>query len=102
VFCYGVGVRSGPAEAERLAAVLDHLEEDVLGAPVATPRADRAAVLTFGRPVMVPPAGAGRDAARVLTRALEERVQALLDGAAARPHGARASPCRAASTSAVQ
>jgi 1-acyl-sn-glycerol-3-phosphate acyltransferase len=102
VFCYGVGVGSGPADAETLAAVLDHLEEDILGAPVATPRADRDAVLTFGRPVMVHPDRAGRDAARLLTRTLEERVQALLDGTGARPHGERPSPCRAASTSASQ
>jgi 1-acyl-sn-glycerol-3-phosphate acyltransferase len=102
VFCYGVGVGSGRADGERLAAVLDHLEEDILGAPVATPRADRAAVLTFGRPVTVHPERAGRGAARLLTRALEERVQALLDSSAARPHGERAAPCRAASTSASQ
>ncbi len=82
VYCYGVAGRAGEADEERLTALLDHLEEDVLGATVAAPRAARAAVLTFGRPVVVPRAGVTRDAAAALTRTLEERVQAMLGGAA--------------------
>jgi hypothetical protein len=109
VFCYGAGVSMRQADEERLAAALDHLEEDVLGAPVAAPRADRAAVLTFGRPVVVAADRSGRVAAPALTRLLEERVQSLLDdtlaadpGTPAQPQGTRPSACRTASTSASQ
>ncbi len=80
VFCYGADSRPVKTSRERLAAALDHLEEDVLGAPVAAPRAAGAALLTFGQPVAVDPARPGPGAARALTRALEERVQALLGG----------------------
>jgi 1-acyl-sn-glycerol-3-phosphate acyltransferase len=114
VFCYGAGDCAGRDDGDRLAAALDHLEEDVLGAPVAAPRAALSAVLTFGRPVAVEPAGGGRNAAAVLTRALERRVQALLDGrpdaesaprddvTPAHPQGERWSLRRTASTSASQ
>ncbi|HEX5271239.1 MAG TPA: 1-acyl-sn-glycerol-3-phosphate acyltransferase [Gemmataceae bacterium] len=79
LFCYRAGGRPGQDHAERLGALLDHLEEDVLGAAVAAPRAARAAVLTFGPPVAVRARRAVRSAAPLLTRALQERVQALLD-----------------------
>jgi 1-acyl-sn-glycerol-3-phosphate acyltransferase len=85
VFCYGT--------AGQLSEILDHLEEDILGAPVAAPRAPRAAVLTFGRPVVVDRGGAGREAATALTRVLEERVQALLDGTADRGPAIRQEAC---------
>jgi len=80
VFCYGADSRSGQADRERVAATLDHLEEDLLGVPVAAARAACAALLTFGPPVAVDPARARPGAAPALTRTIEERVQALLDG----------------------
>jgi hypothetical protein len=102
VFCYGAGDNPRRADGDHLAAALDHLEEDLLGAPVAAPRAARSAVLTFGRPVVVDPVHPGRSASAALTRALEERVQALLDGPPAPGQGEWASPCRTTSTSVSQ
>jgi 1-acyl-sn-glycerol-3-phosphate acyltransferase len=80
VFCYGVNSCSEKTDPERMAAALDHLEEDVLGASVAAPRAACTARLTFGEPVAINPARAQLGAARALTHTLEERVQALLGG----------------------
>ena len=64
---------------ERLAETLDKLEEDVLGASTAGIRAARRAVLAFGEPIPVESGSRKRDAVQLLTRTLEERVQALLD-----------------------
>jgi hypothetical protein len=91
LYCYAAGRLSAGADLERVAAALDHLEEDVLGVPVAPPRAARAAVVTFGEPATVHPGHARKEAARALTRTLEQRVQALLDGARAGGDGPRGS-----------
>ena len=64
---------------ERVAETIDKFEEDVFGIPTATPRAVRRAVLAFGEPVEAPSQRKKEDVA-LLTKTLEQRVQALLDG----------------------
>ncbi len=55
-------------------------EEDVLSASTATVhRAPRKAIVTFGDPILVDPAGDKREATASLTKLLEQRVQMLLD-----------------------
>lgn len=71
-------VAQGPS-LERIAETLDKFEEDVLGVKTATIRGSRRATITFGDPVPVVAGKNRRAAAAVLTRTLEERVQALLD-----------------------
>ncbi len=63
---------------ERMAETIDKFEEDFLGAPTARIRGTRRATVTFGQPVVIERHGA-REGARRLTRALEDRVQQLLD-----------------------
>jgi hypothetical protein len=79
-YCYPANQDSGRTDLERLADALDHLEEEILSVPVAAPRAGCAAILTFGEPVRVEPDLTGKGQTQALTRTLEERVQALLDG----------------------
>ena len=62
---------------ERIADSLDRLEEDVLGAPLATSRGARGAVVAFGEPIPIAPGGESLSASD-LTRLLERRVQELL------------------------
>jgi FAD/FMN-containing dehydrogenase len=62
---------------ERIAETLDKLEEDILGAPLASVRGPTGAVVTFGKPISV---GAGNSplTSAELTQLLQERVQELL------------------------
>ena len=64
---------------ERIAETLDKLEEDVLGVKTARIRGARKATVVFGEPIRVEGERGKRVGAAVLTRFLEERVQALLD-----------------------
>jgi 1-acyl-sn-glycerol-3-phosphate acyltransferase len=64
---------------ERVAETIDKFEEDVFGIPTATPRGVRRAVVSFGEPVEAPSQRKKEDVA-LLTKTLEQRVQALLDG----------------------
>jgi 1-acyl-sn-glycerol-3-phosphate acyltransferase len=64
---------------ERVAETIDKFEEDVFGIPTATPRGVRRAVVSFGAPVEAPSQRKKEDVA-LLTKTLEQRVQALLDG----------------------
>ena len=82
LFSYpGDYVRERPS-IERMAETLDKFEEDVLGRPTATIRGARRATVTFGAPVEVTADRRDKHATENLTRLLEERVQALLDGTA--------------------
>ncbi|MEX0866752.1 MAG: lysophospholipid acyltransferase family protein, partial [Pirellulales bacterium] len=70
-------VRENPT-IERIAETLDKFEEDVLRVFSATVRAQRRATVLFGEPIPVE-AGRKREAARELTRQMEQAVQGLLD-----------------------
>lgn len=63
---------------EHLGEILDKFEEDILGAPTATARADRRGAILFGEPIEVRPARRMTAAVAQLTATLEERVQELL------------------------
>ena len=65
---------------ERMAETLDKFEEDVLGYATARIRGARRATVTFGEPIPIEPRKGKKEAAAALTRMMEERVQALLDG----------------------
>jgi hypothetical protein len=65
---------------ERMAETIDKFEEDVLGRKTATIRGARAATVTFGEPILVVSSKGKKNAAKMLTRTMEERVQGLLDG----------------------
>jgi FAD/FMN-containing dehydrogenase/1-acyl-sn-glycerol-3-phosphate acyltransferase len=62
---------------ERISETLDKLEEDILGAPLASLRAATGAVVAFGEPIAVG-AGEGRMTAPELTAVLQQRVEELL------------------------
>ncbi len=79
-FCYPAKELAEGTDIESVSAALDHLEEEILGVSVAAPRAACAAVLTFGEPARIEPGVTGKVYTRALTRTLEQRVQALLDG----------------------
>ena len=64
---------------ERIAETLDKMEEDVLGFRTARIRGARKATVVFGPPISVEAERGTKKEAAVLTRLLEERVQALLD-----------------------
>jgi 1-acyl-sn-glycerol-3-phosphate acyltransferase len=64
---------------ERLAEIVDKYEEDVLGKPMALAHTPRRAVIQFGAPVEVPPRSGGKEAARLLTETLQQRLQGLVD-----------------------
>jgi 1-acyl-sn-glycerol-3-phosphate acyltransferase len=70
---------------ERIAETLDKLEEDVLGRKTARIRGARKATVVFGEPIRVEGERGKRVGAAVLTRVLEERVQALLDDSHTKP-----------------
>jgi 1-acyl-sn-glycerol-3-phosphate acyltransferase len=84
LFCYPGDYVAERPTIERIAETLDKFEEDVLGVPIARARGKRAGTVTFGEPIVVEP-GRGKQATAGLTRLLEERVQALLDGTVACP-----------------
>jgi 1-acyl-sn-glycerol-3-phosphate acyltransferase len=65
---------------ERMAETLDKFEEDVLGYKTARIRGARRVTVTFGEPIPIEPQKGKKEAAAALTRIMEERVQALLDG----------------------
>ncbi|MBN2129417.1 MAG: 1-acyl-sn-glycerol-3-phosphate acyltransferase [Sedimentisphaerales bacterium] len=65
---------------ERVAETLDKFEEDVLGYATARIRGARRATVTFGEPIPIEPQKGKKEAAAALTRIMEQRVQALLDG----------------------
>jgi hypothetical protein len=75
--CSGDYVTEHPT-IERMAETIDKFEEDFLGAPTARIRGTRRATVTFGQPIVIQRHGK-RASARSLTRALEHRVQQLLD-----------------------
>lgn len=84
LFSYpGDYVKSRPT-IERVAETLDKFEEDVLGFATARIRGARRAVVDLGEPIDVRGFAQGmtqpRKAARPLTLALEQAIQALLDG----------------------
>jgi 1-acyl-sn-glycerol-3-phosphate acyltransferase len=81
LYCYPGDYVAERPSVDRIADTLDKFEEDVLGVPIAKPRAARGAVVSFGEPVMIEPA-AKKGAATELTALLERRVQELLDGIA--------------------
>lgn len=70
-------VRENPT-IERIAETLDKFEEDVLRVFSATVRAKRRATVMFGEPIPVKSVRK-REAARELTRQMEQAVQGLLD-----------------------
>jgi len=78
-FSYPGNYVSERPSVERIAETLDKFEEDVLDASTATVRGTRKAIVTFGEPMVVDPAGDKREATACLTRLLERRVQTLLD-----------------------
>lgn len=64
---------------ERLAEIIDKLEEDVLGLPYPTVKGERRITVRFGEPIAAQPFIAQTDCVQLLTRDLENRVQGLLD-----------------------
>jgi 1-acyl-sn-glycerol-3-phosphate acyltransferase len=65
---------------ERMAETLDKFEEDVLGYKTARIRGTRRVTVAFGEAIPVERQKGKKGAAAELTRTMEERVQALLDG----------------------
>lgn len=63
---------------ERMAETVDKFEEDFLDMPTARIRGEREATVTFGEPVAIA-STMNKGSAKMLTRELEGRVQALLD-----------------------
>ncbi|MEA1950865.1 MAG: hypothetical protein U9N87_05740 [Planctomycetota bacterium] len=78
-FSYPGNYVSEEPSIERMAETLDKFEEDVLGYATARIRGARKATVTFGEPIPIEPQRGKKEAA-ALTRVMEERVQALLDG----------------------
>jgi hypothetical protein len=64
---------------ERLAEIIDKLEEDVLGLPYPTVKGKRRITVRFGEPIFAEPFISQVDGSHVLTQELENRVQGLLD-----------------------
>ncbi|NQU22949.1 MAG: 1-acyl-sn-glycerol-3-phosphate acyltransferase [Candidatus Nealsonbacteria bacterium] len=79
-FSYPGNYVAEEASIERMAETLDKFEEDVLGHKTARIRGTRKATVTFGEPIPIEPQRQKKEAAAALTRIMEERVQALLDG----------------------
>jgi hypothetical protein len=63
---------------ERMAETLDKFEEDVFGADVPGVRGRRQVRIDFGEPILVPSARQ-RDGAAELTKAMQSRVQGIID-----------------------
>lgn len=70
---------------ERVAEIIDKLEEDVLELPTASLKGDRRAIIAFGKPIEVTLQKRKRDEAPLLTQTLENAVQAVLDEIPATP-----------------
>jgi 1-acyl-sn-glycerol-3-phosphate acyltransferase len=88
LYSYPADYLAGKPSVERLAETVDKLEEDVLHVRSAGLRGPRRAIVSFGEPVLAEP-DATSDDAEAITRALELRVQDLLDavnGSAMMPH----------------
>ena len=64
---------------ERLAEIIDKLEEDVLGLVYPTIKGERRVTVRFGEPIAAQPYLGLSDGAQALTQELERRVQGLLD-----------------------
>ena len=79
LFSYPGDYVSEHPSIERIAETIDKFEEDVLGAPTATIRGARRAVISFGEPIEVEHTRDRKAAIPALTKSLEKRVQALLD-----------------------
>ena len=86
LFSYPGDYVSEDPSIERIAETIDKLEEDVLGAKTASIRGSREATVTFSEPIVVPSVDRRRCSATELTRALEARVQGLLNGRSPRWH----------------
>ena len=65
---------------ERMAETLDKFEEDILGYKTSRIRGTRRATVTFGEPIPIERQKGKKGGAAALTRTMEARVQALLDG----------------------
>ena len=79
LFCYPGDYVAQQPTLERIAETLDKLEEDIFRVPLATHRAPRAAIVSFGEAIPIEKSGDKKNAATRLTEQLEERVQSLLD-----------------------
>ena len=87
LFSYPGDYVSEDPSIERIAETIDKLEEDVLGAKTASIKGSREATVILGEPIPVPSVHRGdRLSATDLTRALEARVQGLLNGRSPRWH----------------
>jgi hypothetical protein len=78
LFSYAEDDLAGTPPVEHVAEILDRLEEDVLKATIATPRAMRRGFIRLGEPLPVRPFRADSDPCGALTAALERRVAGLL------------------------
>lgn len=92
LFSYPGDYASGQPTNERLAEIIDKFEEDVLGLTYPTIKADRRVELRFGAPIAVAPYIGRADGAHLLTRELENRVQALLNDLNRNGHDGRTHP----------
>jgi hypothetical protein len=79
LFSYQIDYVAERPTVERLAETLDKFEEDVLGAPTASVRGIRRAIISFGEPVTVGPRRSSKVVAAEITATLQERVQRLVD-----------------------
>ncbi|MEX0819027.1 MAG: lysophospholipid acyltransferase family protein [Pirellulaceae bacterium] len=79
LFSYPADYLAGHPSIERLAETLDKFEEDVLGAPTASLRGARRAIVQFGEPVAAQPGKRRPGAVDDLTHALHAGVQQMLD-----------------------
>lgn len=70
---------------ERVAEIIDKLEEDVLGLPTASLKGDRRAIIAFGQPIEVKLQRHKRDEVPVLTETLANAVRATLEEIPATP-----------------
>jgi 1-acyl-sn-glycerol-3-phosphate acyltransferase len=78
LFSYSQDYLEAYPTLEHVGEVLDKFEEDVLGAPTATPRADRRGAILFGEPIEVRPTRHMKEDIAGLTATLEGRVKELL------------------------
>jgi 1-acyl-sn-glycerol-3-phosphate acyltransferase len=79
LFSYPGDYVSQQPSIERISETLDKLEEDVLGTFRPAIRGDRRVEVAFGPPIPVDSGRGPKDAAALLTREMESRVQSLLD-----------------------
>jgi 1-acyl-sn-glycerol-3-phosphate acyltransferase len=79
LFSYRGDYLADDPSIERLAETVDKFEEDVLGLDYPAVRGTRRVAIRFGEPIELEPGKSRRNAAE-LTQAMQERVQALIDG----------------------